>query len=157
MMEIMEWSFQARMDEVCQTQLGTKRVGPKSVPMLDRAMRMLDDHRRICERMLRQTMSDGNSTPAVRAKAVELYRQAKKELFQATKKRKYLVELELPANRGKTIRLEAVLGTGVPNNGKDAGEYLTPTDVRSRGWPSRGVAMIQCRDSKPDAGGRGHL
>ena len=73
-------------------------------------MRMLDDHRRICERMLRQTMSDGKSMQAERAKAVELYRQAKKELFQAAKKRKYL-------NRGKTIRLEAVLGTGFPYSG----------------------------------------
>ena len=34
-MEIMEWSFQARMDEICQAKLGTKKVGPKSVPMLD--------------------------------------------------------------------------------------------------------------------------
>ena len=136
-MEIMEWSFQARMDEVCQTKLGTKRVGPKSVPMLDRAMRMLDDHRRVCERMLRQTMSDGKSTQAKRAKAVELYRQAKKELFQATKKRKYLVELETFRQIEEKQSDSKLFCTGVPYNGKDAGEYLTPTDVRSRGWSSR--------------------
>lgn len=93
-MDIMEWSFQVTLDEVCQAKLGSKRVGPKSVPKLDGAMRMLDDHRKICEQMLRVTMSDSNSSHEERVKAVALYRQAKRELFDATRRRKQLVELE---------------------------------------------------------------
>jgi hypothetical protein len=92
--DILEWSFQARLDQVCHQQIGTKKIGPKPVPHLDTAMRMLDDQRVLCERVLKKVMAESKSTSAERARAVELYRKAKKELFQATRRRKELAELE---------------------------------------------------------------
>ena len=51
--DIVEWSFQKALDEGSQKELDTKNVGPKSTPMLDSAMRMLDGHRKTCETNLK--------------------------------------------------------------------------------------------------------
>ena len=86
--DILEWSFQAKLDKVCKEQLGTKIVGPKSTPMLTKAMKMLRDHHKICEGVVKEIMADGTSKSGDRAKAVEMYRNAKKEPFRATNRRK---------------------------------------------------------------------
>jgi len=91
--DILEWSFQATLDGVCARVLGTKKIGPKPVPMLDRAMRLLNEHRVVCERALKRVMQDARSTSVERA--VQMYRAAKRELFQATGRRKEMAELEL--------------------------------------------------------------
>ncbi len=93
--DILDWSFQAALDEVCQRRLGSKRVGIGKSVMLDRAMRLLNDHRMLCERNLKMVMADRMSTSGERAEAVRLYREAKKELFAATMRRKDLADLEL--------------------------------------------------------------
>ena len=41
--DIVEWSFQAAMDQASMKELGSKVVGPKSSPLLDSAMGMLND------------------------------------------------------------------------------------------------------------------
>ena len=92
--DILEWSFQAKLDEESSRQLGTKYVGPKASPMLDRAMRMMNDHRKNCERVLKEVMANKGSTSEERMRAVKIYREAKRELFCATKRRKEMVELE---------------------------------------------------------------
>ena len=55
MADIMEWSFQAKLDEVCMHMIGTKKVGPRPTPMLDNAIRMLNDHKAYCEGALKRT------------------------------------------------------------------------------------------------------
>jgi hypothetical protein len=92
---IMEWSFQARLDKVSDRELGVKRIGPRASPRLDAAMRMMNDHRRACEMVLKRVMADGNSTDGDRAGAVGMYRDAKRNLLRATAKRKEVVEGEL--------------------------------------------------------------
>jgi hypothetical protein len=90
--DIVEWSFQAALDKGSEQTIGTKTVGPRASPMLDSAMRVLNDHRAVCEVALRRVMANGESSQAERAEAVVLYRDAKNALFQATKRRKEEVE-----------------------------------------------------------------
>ena len=92
--DIVEWSFQAALDSQSNQLLGTKLVGPKSTPMLDSAMRMLDGQRKACESILKKVMANGASTAEERATAVELYRDAKASLFTATRRRKESTEQE---------------------------------------------------------------
>jgi len=80
---------------VCMGMIGTKKVGPRPTPMLDSAMRMLNDHRTCCERSLKRTMASSSSTSEERAKAVQLYRNAKAELFKATRTRREIADLEM--------------------------------------------------------------
>ena len=93
--DIMEWSFQVKLDQVCMDMIGTKKVGPRPTPMLDSAMRMLNDHRSCCESALKRAMTSRSSTSGDREKAVQLYRNAKAELFKATRRRKEIAELEV--------------------------------------------------------------
>ena len=93
--DILEWSFQAKLDEECKKQLGTKLVGPKATPMLTRAMRMLRDHKQVCEDTLKRIATNAESTADERARAVRLYRDAKRKLFTATSRRKEMAELEV--------------------------------------------------------------
>jgi hypothetical protein len=95
--DIVEWSFQVAMDQASYTALGTKRVGPRATPLLNSAMRMLNDHRKVCEDILKKVISSGNSTSDDRAQAVRLYRASKQALFKATARRK--TELEQQAFR----------------------------------------------------------
>ena len=92
--DILDWSFQAAFEETCEKHVGTKLVGPRATPRLDRALHLLTEHRRACERELRSVMRKRNGDPAERASAVHLYRQAKSNFFQATRKRKDLADLE---------------------------------------------------------------
>ena len=86
--DIVEWSFQAALDQASMKELGSKIVGPRSSPLLDSAMRMLNDHRKLCETNLKRVMSKGTSTSEERAQAVLLYRTSKQALFRATSRRK---------------------------------------------------------------------
>ena len=65
--DIVEWSFQAAMDQASMKELGSKVVGPNSSPLLDSAMRMLNDQRKLCESNLKRVMSKGTSTSEERA------------------------------------------------------------------------------------------
>ena len=47
--EALERSFQAKLDDVATRLLGKKLVGPKSSPVMSRALRELDRRRRACE------------------------------------------------------------------------------------------------------------
>lgn len=93
--DILDWSFQTRLDEVCHEFLGTKKVKAKPTPMLDEAMRLLETQRKISENMLQNTMKSKSSTKKDRIKAIRIYREAKKRLISATKRRKALLELQL--------------------------------------------------------------
>jgi exonuclease III len=93
--DIMEWSFATAMDEVSEREIGVKKVGPKSTPRLDATMRMMNDHRKACETMLKRVMANGNSTSGERTRAVRMYRDAKRDLLRATAKRKQMEEGEL--------------------------------------------------------------
>lgn len=86
--DLVEWSFQVALDKGAAQKLGTKRIGPRATPMLDSAMRVLNGHRLVCETALRRIVANGDSTVKERSKAVELYRDAKSALFQATRMRK---------------------------------------------------------------------
>ena len=79
--DILEWSFQAKLDEESSRQLGTKYVGPKASPMLDRAMRMMNDHRKNCERVLKEVMANKGSTSEERMRAVKIYRELSGSCF----------------------------------------------------------------------------
>ena len=54
---IVDWSFQTELDRICWEFIGKKKIKPRPTPGLDEAMHILDDHRRSCERILKQTMS----------------------------------------------------------------------------------------------------
>lgn len=56
--DILEWSFQAKWDETSAKQVGTKFVGPKTTPMLNKAMRLLEQHRKMCENALKKVVAD---------------------------------------------------------------------------------------------------
>ena len=92
--DIVEWSFQAALDKGSSRTLGTKVIGPKATPMLNSAMKLLNNQRELCEKNLKQVMASGTSTSAERAQAVSLYRSAKKALFQATWRRKDALDQE---------------------------------------------------------------
>ena len=92
--DIVEWSFQAALDNGSSRTLGTKVIGPKATPMLNSAMKLLNNQRELCEKNLKQVMASGTSTSAERAQAVSLYRSAKKALFQATWRRKDALDQE---------------------------------------------------------------
>ena len=90
--DIVEWSFQAVFDQGSDKELGTKLVGPKATPMLNSAMRMLNDHRKVCEVNLKRVAARCTSTSDDRAQAVRLYRESKQALFKATTRRKFELE-----------------------------------------------------------------
>ena len=94
-LDILEWSFTNTIKEICRKKLGTKKAGRKPPATLDAAMRLLNSHRKNCEQTLKRVMADKNSTAEMRVTAVQLYRQAKSELFRATKRRLEVRDLQL--------------------------------------------------------------
>lgn len=85
--EALERSFQAKLDDVATRLLGKKLVGPKSSPVMSRALRELDRRRRACESRLRKAM-DGRGHGEKRLEAVAEYRKAKREYFRAAEERR---------------------------------------------------------------------
>ena len=92
--DIVEQSFQTCLDEVCDRQLGTKKVGPPAVPQLTHVMDILNKQRKPCELILRKIMSNPNSTSEERAVAVKTYRVAKAKSLRAGAIRKEILDLK---------------------------------------------------------------
>ena len=66
---VLDWSFQQALDEVTESELGTKWVGPSAVPVLDAASRMAVAHRDVCEDVMRWVIADKSSTEETRSEA----------------------------------------------------------------------------------------
>jgi hypothetical protein len=124
--DILEWSFQARIDKVSKAQIGTKFVGPRPVPLLDRAMNALNDHRVVCECMLKRVVGDRSSTAEARSSAVRAYRDAKQALFTATKRRKILAELEKFRQIERDQANSKLFWAGVKREGKGMRASVSP-------------------------------
>ena len=92
--DVVEHSFQTCLDEVCDRQLGTKRVGPSAVPQLTHVMEILNKQRKACELILRKIVSNPKSTSEERAMAVKTYRVAKAKSLRAGAVRKELLDLK---------------------------------------------------------------
>ena len=82
------------LEEVATRLLGKKLVGPKSSPVMSRALRELDRRRRACESRLRKAM-DGRGHGEERLEAVAAYRKAKREYFRAAEERRKAGELRV--------------------------------------------------------------
>ena len=92
--DVLERSFQTKLDEVAERLIGKKLVGPKSSPVLSRALKGLDTRRRECEVRLRKAMDGGGNSDS-RAKAVAEYRRAKGDFFRAVGEKRKAKELRV--------------------------------------------------------------
>jgi hypothetical protein len=95
MADVLEWSFQKKLDEIAYAQIGKKWVGPASSPLLDGAIRGLNSQRRACEIVLKDVMGRPDSTEEEKVRAVRAYRNAKSKLLGATRAKREASELEL--------------------------------------------------------------
>ena len=92
---LLDWSIQHCLDEVCAEKLGTKWVGPSAVPVLDAASRMAISHRDVCEDAMRWVMSDGGAPDRARTEArTQFLAASRRVVYLATHKRE-LAELKL--------------------------------------------------------------
>ena len=92
--DLVEWSFQQCLDEVSQTQIGKKKIGPSSIPQMTKAVRILNDHRLFCEHALKKTMTNPNSSDQDRMKAISLHRMARSNCVRAMATQRDILELQ---------------------------------------------------------------
>ena len=92
--DLVEWSFQQCLDEVSQTQIGKKKIGPSSIPQMTKAVRILNDHRLFCEHALKKTMTSPNSSDQDRMKAISLHRMARSNCVRAMATQRDILELQ---------------------------------------------------------------
>ena len=93
--EVLEWSFQLALDEVAADRLGTKIVGPKAVPTMDAASRLLIGQRTVAEDIMKRVMADAGATEQDRAMARTQFLRAGRAVRKAAADRKALAELEV--------------------------------------------------------------
>ena len=154
--DILEWSFQRALDEVAAEQLGTKKVGLRPAPAVDRAMDLLISQKKVAECLMKRVMNDPDSPErdrtACRAQFLRLnrivvsYRARQRELSEL----KLFRDIEAHQSNSKlfwgkykSIRGASKAGKSPPPVVKDVdGNTLTdPTDVL-RAWRdfSAGIA-----------------
>ena len=164
--DILEWSFQRAMDEVAADQLGTKWVGLRSTPTIDKAMDLLMSQKKVAECLMKGVMSDPDSSDSDRSacraqflrlsRAVVSYRARQRELAEL----KLFRDIESHQNNSKlfwgkykTIRGTAKAGKAPPPVVKDnCGNTITdPTDVL-RAWRdfSAGIANSDLEGTKEE-------
>jgi hypothetical protein len=93
--DIMEWSFQLALDEMAAEHLGTKVVGPKAVPTMDAASRLLVSQRAVAEDIMKRVMADDQATDQTRAQARAQFLRAGRAVRKAASDRKAIKELEV--------------------------------------------------------------
>ena len=93
--DLLENSFQLCLDDVSEKQIGRKRIGPSSSPMMTKEIKRLNDQRLEFERALRRVMLDKSSTQKDRDHLVHQYRQAKAAALKASAARREEMENDM--------------------------------------------------------------
>ena len=93
--DVLDWSFQAALDEVAAEHLGTKWVGPRAVPVLDAAGRLAQSHHRLCQDLMHASMRDPAASDQDRREARQDFLQSSRRMLAANARRKRLDELRL--------------------------------------------------------------
>jgi hypothetical protein len=93
--DVYDWSFQAALEGVATEHIGKKLVGPRAVPRLTQAVKMLVDQRRVSEAVLAQVTTDPSASDEARTMARTVFLKARGAAAHALKQGKRLAELEL--------------------------------------------------------------
>jgi hypothetical protein len=93
--DVLEWSFQLALDEMAAEHLGTKVVGPRAVPTMDAAARLLVSQRCVAEDIMKIVAADPDASEEARAKARSQFLRAGRAVRKAAADRKAVAELAL--------------------------------------------------------------
>jgi hypothetical protein len=93
--DILDWSFQRELDTVANSVLGCRKVGSGKPTHLHASIRLLNDNRVFCERLLKRCMNDTGATDNAKRCARSTFLKARRLLASACAKQKDIAELRL--------------------------------------------------------------
>jgi hypothetical protein len=92
---MLDWSFQAALDELAAEHLGTRWVGPKGAPMLCAVGRAAVEQRELTQDVLKRVMKDTDSSEMMKSQARLHFLAASRAVLAVAEKKKKVAELRL--------------------------------------------------------------
>ena len=93
--DVLDWSFQAALDEVADTHLGTKRIRLRPTPGLDTASKLLVQQRQVAQELMWNIIGDPSSSDQERGTARKHFMAASRAVRSEAMRRRELSELAL--------------------------------------------------------------
>ena len=93
--DVLDWSFQQALDELASTHLGTKVVGHRACPYVDKAMAVVINQKKVAESLMKSVLNNPGASDQDKIDSRRQFLRLSRAVTSFAAKRKTLAELKL--------------------------------------------------------------